>query len=188
MTFLTADPTPRHMDAAAACARAALALTFSLCLGVWMAAAVQPAAAIGADGYSKVEREAAFEDVWQDLQDAVINRGLKIDYIGHLDKMLERTSEVAGSVTPGGSKTPYLNAKYVQFCSAKLTHQSVSANPYNIAICPFVIFVFEAKVNPGTVVIGYRKPIPGPSRMTRKAFADIEALLASIIKEAGEGW
>lgn len=176
------------MGAAAARVRATLVLAFTLCLSVWTVAFVQPAAAIGADGYSKVERKAAFEDVWQDLQDAVVNRGLKIDYIGHLDKMLERTSEVAGSVTPAGSKTPYINAKYVQFCSAKLTHQSVSANPYNIAICPFVIFAFEAKVNPGTVVIGYRKPIPGPSRMTRKAFADIEALLAGIINEASEGW
>lgn len=130
-------------------------------------------------------RSGSFEDVFQDLKDAVINRGLVIDYVGHVDKMLERTSAAAGSVTSSGSKTPYLNAKYIQFCSAKLTHSSVSANPFNLSICPYVVFVFEAKSDPGKIIIGYRRPIPpGPSRLTKKAFATIDNLLDAITKEA----
>ena len=130
-------------------------------------------------------RTGVFEDVLQDLKDAIINRGLVIDYIGHVDKMLERTSTAAGSVTEGGSKTPYLNAKYLQFCSAKLTHASVSANAFNLSICPYVVFVFEAKTDPGKIIVGYRRPIPpGPSRLTKKAFAEIDSLLDGIAKEA----
>ena len=100
--------------------------------------------------------------------------------------MLERTSEAVGSVTPGGSKSPYIDAKYLQFCSAKLTHEVVSANPLNIAICPYVVFIFELKTDPGKIHVGYRKPIAGPSRLTRKATAKVEALLNDITKQAVE--
>ena len=130
-------------------------------------------------------RAGTFEDVLQDLKDAVINRGLVIDYVGHVDKMLNRTSAAASSVTESGSKSPYLNAKYLQFCSAKLTHASVSANPFNLSICPYVVFIFEAKTDPGKIIVGYRRPIPpGPSQLTKKAFAEIDKLLDGIAKEA----
>ncbi|MGI9406714.1 MAG: DUF302 domain-containing protein [Hyphomicrobiaceae bacterium] len=142
--------------------------------------------AIQSDGRSQFIKQGDFGDVLQDVKDAIINRGLVIDYIGHVDKMLERTSKTVGSVTAAGSKSPFLHAKYLQFCSAKLTHESVSANPYNLAICPYVVFVFEAKSQPGQVVIGYRRPIPGPSKRTQKAFGEIEQLLQSIAKEAAE--
>lgn len=128
--------------------------------------------------------KAPFEDVFQDLKDAIINRGLTIDYVGHVDKMLERTSEAAGSVTDEGVKSPYLNAKYVQFCSAKLTHETVSANPYNLAICPYVVFIFEARAQPGVTVVGYRAPHAGPSRLSKAAFAKVAKLLRGIAKEA----
>ena len=125
-----------------------------------------------------------FSEVFQDVKDAIINRGFVIDFTGHVDKMLERTSGVAGSVTKSGEKSPYLHAKYVQFCSAKLTHESVSANPYNLAICPYVVFIFESRAKPGTIVVGYRKPQAGPSKLSRAAFNKITKLLAGIASEA----
>ena len=130
------------------------------------------------------QKSGNFEDVWKDLKDAVVNRGLVIDYVGHVDKMLERTSGAAQSVTASGSQSPYLHARYLQFCSSKLTHASVSANPYNLSICPYVVFAFEAKTKPGEIIVGFRRPIPGPSKLTRTAFAKIEALLEGIAKEA----
>jgi hypothetical protein len=126
----------------------------------------------------------AFDDVFLDLRDAIINRGLQIDYTGHVDQMLERTSKAAGSVTENGVKSPYLHAKYIQFCSAKLTHESVSANPYNLAICPYVIFIFEARAEPGTIVVGYREPQAGPSKLSKAAFAKVAKLLNDIMTEA----
>ena len=135
-------------------------------------------------GFVDMHKNGRFEDVYADLQDAIINRGLVIDYVGHLDQMLERTSEAVGSVSGKGAKSPYKAAKFLQFCSSKLSHEVVSANPTNIAICPFVVFVYELRSQPGVVTVGYRKPISGPSKLSRKAFAKIEKLLNGIIEDA----
>lgn len=134
--------------------------------------------------YKSYIKTGNYEDVLFELNNAIIERGLVVDYTGHLQTMLERTSEAVGSVTPGGSKTPYIEAKYLQFCSAKLTHGVVSANPLNIAICPYVVFIFELKSDPGQIHVGYRRPVAGPSRVSRKAIAKVEALLDEITKQA----
>jgi hypothetical protein len=149
---------------------------------VFASATTLPATA--KDAHPHVETKGTFADVLQDLKDAVINRGFVIDFTGHVDTMLERTSSVSKSVTETGSRSPYLNAKYIQFCSAKLTHEAVSANPYNIVVCPHVIFAFEAKTKPGHIVIGYRRPTPGPSKLSKRAFKKVDDLLMAIVKEA----
>lgn len=130
--------------------------------------------------------KAPFEDVHQELQDAIIGRGLVVDYVGHIDKMLERTAEAAGSITETGEKTPYLHAKYLQFCSAKLTHEAVSANPQNLSICPYVIYLYESRSAPGTVYLGYRKPAFGPSKASRVIKAKINIFLQSIVDETAD--
>lgn len=135
-------------------------------------------------GYKAVKTKGNFEDVEFDLKDAIVNRGLKIDYIGHLGKMLSRTSDAVGSTTELGSKSPYVHAKYYQFCSAQLTHEVVSANPLNISVCPYVVFVFELKSEPGVIHVGYRRPFAGPSAITKKAVNKVEALLAAVIADA----
>ncbi len=142
-----------------------------------------PASADGIRGFQSYETRGAFNEVLADLKDAIINRGLVIDYTGYLNTMLKRTSKTAGSVTEQGSKTPYLDAQFMQFCSAKLSHEVISANPQNIAICPYVVFVYELKADPGTVHVGYRRPITGPSKLSRKVFAKIDSLLDDIVKE-----
>ena len=134
--------------------------------------------------YTTYTTQGAFNDVMQDLQDAVVNRGYVIDFVGHVDAMLERTSETVGSVTEAGSKSPYINAKYVQFCSAKLTHEAISASPMNLTICPNVVFAYETRSAPGKVTVGYRRPAGGPSKKTRKILAKIEDMLDGIAKEA----
>lgn len=140
--------------------------------------------AIAQEAHPHIEKKGVFADVFQDLQDAVINRGFVVDFIGHVDTMLVRTSGASKSVTETGSRSPYLNAKYLQFCSAKLTHEAVSANPYNLVVCPHVIFAFEAKNKPGQIVVGYRRPTPGPSKLSKRAFKKVDDMLAAIIKEA----
>lgn len=135
-------------------------------------------------GYKSISTEGSFETILFELKNAIIDRGLKIDYEGFLQKMLERTSLAAGSVTADGSKTPYLNARFMQFCSAKLTHEVVSANPLNIAICPYVVFIYEVRGRPGVIHVGYRKPISDRSIISRKALAKVEALLDGIVADA----
>ena len=135
-------------------------------------------------GFKMVKTTAEFDDVFISVQDAIINKGYNIDYVGHLNQMLKRTSKTVGSVTEEGSPSPYKHAKFMQFCSASLTHEAISANPQNVAICPYVIFVYETKAEPGIVHVGFRRPISGPSKRSRQAFAKIEAMLTSVVTEA----
>jgi hypothetical protein len=163
---------------------ASLVLSLTLLTGLAFATT---AAADPQTASKRITIEAAFEDVFQDLQDAIVNRGLVIDYVGNTDKMLERTSKAVGSVTEAGSGSPYKHAKYLVFCSSKLTHEAVSATPLALSICPYVVFAFELKSKPGEVTVGFRKPIPGPSLRTKKAYGAIENLMTEIITEATSG-
>ena len=133
-------------------------------------------------GYTIKYKVAEFEDVFLDVQDAIINRGLVIDYTGHINKMLERTAEAATDGT--GTKTPFRNAKFLQFCSSVLTHEAVRIKPQNLATCPYVIFVYQTIEKPNQVAVGYRNPelnIPGPTRLVMEK---LDALLNEIIVEA----
>ena len=56
----------------------------------------------------------------------------------------------------------------------------------NIAFCPYVIFIYEAVAKPGEVVVGYRAPMPRGDDRSKAALAEIDALLAAIIKEAAK--
>jgi|GEM_PF-42742 len=159
-----------------------LAGVIALCLGLSLS--LSAAIAKPPLGYKTLTKKASFDDVEFELQNAIIDRGLKVDYIGHVGAMLSRTSKTVGSVIKSGSKSPYLKAKYYQFCSAKLTHEVVRANPLNISVCPYVVFLFELRTSPGVVHVGYRIPFAGPSEVTQKAVAKVEALLASVIKDA----
>ena len=156
-----------------------------LALLVLVLACALPAAAD--DGAPKERLKTGdFEGVVLDVKNAIINRGYVIDYVGHFNKMLERTSEAVGSVTEAGAKSPYKNAQYLQFCAAKLTHEAISANPQSIVNCPYVVYVYELNAKPGVIHVGYRPPISGPSKRSRAAISGIAALLEEIAKEAAE--
>ncbi len=134
-------------------------------------------------GYSIIKINAGFDDVFSELQDVLVNKGLVIDLVGHVDKMIERTAVVTKSVTETGSKSPYKSAKYVLFCSAKLTQKAVSASPENLGICPYIVFAYETKAEPGVTRVGYRQPILGASRTSHKVSKEVNAFLQSIIDE-----
>lgn len=137
----------------------------------------------GSTGYSINKINAGFDDVFAELQDVLINKGLVIDLVGNVDKMIERTADVTKSITESGSKSPYKSAKYVLFCSAKLTQKAVSASPENLGICPYIVFAYETKAEPGVTRVGYRQPISGASRTTQKVTREVDAFLQSIIDE-----
>ena len=127
-------------------------------------------------GYKVTSLKGSFDDVFFELSDAVVNKGLVIDFTGHVGSMLSRTSDAVGA------KSPYRNAKYLQFCSAKLTSAAVTADPTNMAICPFVMFAYETAADAGTVHIGYRRPIGATSKASKVALAQIENLLDEILQ------
>jgi len=125
-----------------------------------------------------------FHEVFGDLQDAVINRGLVIDYVGDVGKMLERTADAAKGSAGSDTKVPYLNARYLQFCSAVVTHEAVDADVSNLAMCPYVVFAYETRVEPGKVSVGYRKINLAPSAASQVAQAKVHNLLEAVVNEA----
>ena len=124
--------------------------------------------------------EAEFDDVFFDLKEQIIGLGLVIEHIGHIDKMLERTAlVVTGSKDMGDNA--YMQAKYLQFCSASLTHETIGKDPANISICPYVLYIYEHIKTPGMVVVGYRNPDFGIQNQTDPIAVKIHAFLRQII-------
>jgi uncharacterized protein (DUF302 family) len=127
-----------------------------------------------------------FDDVEFDLEDAINAEGLLIDYRGYVNKMLENTAEAVGAVAPDGSKSPFIDATYLHFCSGKLTHDAVDADPANVAICPYLVYVYELRSDPGMVTVGYRRPVAFTTNSPKSAVAlgNIDALLNRIVRKA----
>ena len=132
-------------------------------------------------GVRIVAVEGAFEDVAAYVADAIVNRGLVIDYRGHIGRMLKRTGADAGSAKP-----LYRDAQFFQFCSAVWSRRTMEADPRNIAYCPYVVFVYELAAKPGLVHVGYRRPSPTGPAPSRKALAAVDRLLDAIVREATE--
>ena len=125
--------------------------------------------------------EGVFEDVAEYVADAIVNRGLVIDYRGYIGRMLKRTGKDAGSAKP-----LYRDAQFFQFCSAVYSRRTMEADPRNIAFCPYVVFVYELAAKSGTVHVGYRRPARAGSAESRKALAAVEKLLDAIVREPTE--
>jgi hypothetical protein len=125
------------------------------------------------------QKQATFEDVKFELNNAIISRGFAIDFTGNIGNMLERTGPDVGSTKP-----IYKYAEFVAFCSAKLSRASMEADPGNIGLCPYVIFIYEAEAKPGEVVVGYRRPVARGNDASLQALSQIDVLLDDIVKEA----
>ena len=123
--------------------------------------------------------DGSFEDVRFSLENAIVNRGLVIDYVSHIGQMLARTGADVGA-----KKQIYADAQSMLFCSAVLSRAAMEADPANIAFCPYGVFVYETPDNPGKVVVGFRNLETSGSDASKKAVADVNALLDEIVKEA----
>lgn len=153
------------------------------CVAAGVMLAVSATAGLAVDLADRIRTvDGEFELVFQDLQDAVINRGLSIVYMGHIDKMLDRTASAAAD----GAASPYLNARYFQFCNSSLTHESLGVDPRNIAMCPFLLFAYETVTEPGKISIGYRAPDLAPGEASDAVGAKVHAYLAEIIQQVAD--
>lgn len=121
----------------------------------------------------------AFAEVRQEVEDGIVDAGLKIDYRGNIGEMLKRTGADLGA-----SIEVYRNAEFFTFCSARLSRAAMEADPANLAVCPYVVYVYETAAKPGEVTIGYRRPIGAPGEASAKALAEIDGLLDGIVKSA----
>lgn len=138
---------------------------------------VTTVASASGDDVETIVAEAEFADVASGVENAIINRGYKIDYHGFIGDMLKRTAEDIGA-----KKQLYRNAEFFTFCSAVLSRKVMEAELGDIAYCPYVVFVYEPEAEPGKVSVGYRKLPSGDLR------DEVNALLSDIIKDAAEGF
>lgn len=128
----------------------------------------------GVTGYAA---SGTFEDVVFNLETAIVNRGLVIDYVSHVGEMLDRTGADVGADTK-----VFLNAQTNLFCSSVLSRAVMEADASAIAYCPYAIFAYETADEPGKVVVGYRPlPLSGASADAAGAVND---LLEEIALEA----
>ncbi|MDG3040285.1 DUF302 domain-containing protein [Roseicyclus marinus] len=111
----------------------------------------------------------SFEDASFGVENAIINRGLVIDYTSHVGDMLNRTGADVGA-----TEQLFDNAQIFLFCSAAVSRRVMEADPMNIVHCPYGIFIAERD---GAVMIGHRDYPDGPMQ-------EVEALLDAIILEA----
>jgi hypothetical protein len=126
--------------------------------------------------YSKVGN---YDDVKFELQNAIIGRGLSVDFNGQLSKMLDRTGADVGS-----DKVIYRTAEYFTFCSAKLSRAMMEADTVLIGLCPYVVFMYEPIAASGTISVGYRRlPMIG-SEAAKSALTAIDQLLDGIVRDA----
>lgn len=160
--------------------------TKAILMGFGLLAASALAAPLAAAelGYRTFSKAAPFEEVVDNLKDAIVKRGFVIDYVGQLNAMLERTAKDTGTVTPGGKKSPYKNAQFLQFCPSQLTHEAVNASALAIANCPIAVFVYETNYEPGKVHVGYRMPVASPSKRVNEINVKIAETLREIASEA----
>ncbi|MCK7611148.1 DUF302 domain-containing protein [Roseibium sediminicola] len=131
------------------------------------------------EGVTAYQVEAAFEDVRFDLENAIVNRGLVIDYVSHIGDMLARTSEDVG-----GEKQIFAEAQAMLFCSANLSRKAMEADAANIAYCPYSVFVYELPDQLGTITVGFRHLAETGSDASKAAIADVNALLDELAREA----
>lgn len=136
-------------------------LALALSLGVATQASADESILYGYDG--------TFEDATFAVEDAIISKGLVIDYRSHTGEMLERTREAVGSEV-----VLFDNADVFLFCSAVVSRKVMEADPMKIVHCPYSIFVADQA---GKVTIGHRDYPEGAMQM-------VEDLLAEIVTEA----
>ncbi|WP_138934761.1 DUF302 domain-containing protein [Roseovarius arcticus] len=131
--------------------------------------ALAAGSAMAADQAVTYPFEGSFGDAAFAVENAIIGRGLVIDYVSHTGEMLNRTGADVGSTTE-----LFNEADIFLFCSAQVSRSVMEADPMNIAHCPYGIFVADQG---GEVMIGYRTYPDGEMQ-------EVQALLDDIVKEA----
>lgn len=113
--------------------------------------------------------DGSFDDAAFAVEDAIISKGLVIDYRSHTGDMLERTRADVGS-----DIVLFDHADIFLFCSAVVSRKVMEADPANIVHCPYSIYVADRA---GEVTIGFRDYPDGPMQA-------VENLLTEIVEEA----
>ena len=120
-----------------------------------------------------------FKEVKERVLHAIENRGLVLNYTARIGAMLERTGKDIGA-----ARQVYADAELLEFCSAKVSRDTMEADPRNIVFCPYGIAIYVLPKEPGKVYLAYRRQGASGSERSVKALQAVDKLLADIVGEA----
>ena len=126
--------------------------------------------------------EGKYENVREDLINAITGRGLIVDHNSHVARMLDRTGKDLGT-----TKKIYGDdqGQTFSFCSSVISRKIMEADPHNIMFCPYTIALYTTLAEPKKVYLAYRRPQrTDDSAASRAALKEVEALLDDIAREA----
>jgi len=125
--------------------------------------------------------KAEFDDVKFDLENAIVNAGLKIIYRGNIGEMLARTAEEVGA-----KGKIYDYAEFFEFCSAPISHATMGADPRNIGFCPYILYIYSLKGDKNVTYVGYRRPVGVGDAASKAALITLDKFLEKLVKEVVE--
>jgi len=120
-----------------------------------------------------------YDFVVDGIKGAIGDRGIKINGVNYIGKMLKRTADAVGA-----TEEIYVHGQAYNFCSSTLSRATMEADPHNIAFCPYIITIYELKSEPGNIYITYRKPLLVGKEDSVKALQAIGDLLDGIVDDA----
>lgn len=120
-----------------------------------------------------------YDDVRDAVEMAITDRGFVVNNVSHVGEMLARTGKDLGA-----TKTIFLKAEVLEFCSAVISRNMMEADPDNIVDCPYTISVYVVPDKPGEVKVAYRKPQIVGSPASQKALEAVDKLLSGIVQDA----
>jgi len=134
-----------------------------------------------ADAAEVVVRSAKgeFKEVKERVLHAIENRGLVLNYTARIGAMLERTGKDIGA-----ARRVYGDAELLEFCSARISRDTMEADPRNIVYCPYSIAIYTLPKEKDRVYVAYRRMDASGSGQSAKALAAVDKLLAGIVAEA----
>ena len=120
-----------------------------------------------------------FKEVKERVLHAIENRGLVLNYTARIGAMLERTGKDIGA-----ARRIYGDAELLEFCSARVSRDTMEAVPRNIVYCPYSIAIYTLPKEKGRVYVAYRRMDASGSGQSAKSLAAVDKLLAGIVAEA----
>ena len=153
-----------------------------LSIAALVAACTPPKPAAPANSVVRYSVEGEFESVRDDLQNAIIAKGLVIDHTSFVGKMLDRTGKDVGSNKPIFSEG---RGQAFTFCSATISRKTMEADVHNIAFCPYALVIYNSVAEPKKVYVAYRRPVLSEgSEAAKAALKEVETLLDGIARDA----
>lgn len=118
-----------------------------------------------------------FEDVRDDISDAILERGMVISSVSRVGEMLQRTGKDLGD-----SRPIYLEAEVLEFCNAAISRRALKADPHSIVYCPYKIAVYSLPDTPERIYLAYPKLRASVAGESETALNAVEDMLRGIIE------